>query len=68
MSIKKGVLNGVAMGLVFLPLSVAYGTCFWYGSKLVFDGDLSPGTVVTVSGRCQAGCVFFLGGKGGDTP
>jgi hypothetical protein len=59
---KKGLINGFALGMVFLPLSISYGLSFWYGSKLVFDGLLSPGTIVTVSNGGYPCIGKYIGG------
>jgi len=48
LGIRKGLLNGVSMGLIFLIMFSSYGLAFWYGSKLVFDGEITPGTIMTV--------------------
>ncbi|KYQ88935.1 ABC transporter B family protein [Tieghemostelium lacteum] len=40
--IKKGVMNGVGIGLVFLVLFGTYSLAFWYGSKLIADKSWNP--------------------------
>jgi ATP-binding cassette, subfamily B (MDR/TAP), member 1 len=40
-------LQGVGMGSTFFFLFFVYGLGLWYGSKLVFDGELDPGDLLT---------------------
>ncbi len=49
--IRKGLLNGVAMGLIFLVMFGTYGLAFWYGSQLVIaeNEPYSAGTLLIVS-------------------
>ena len=37
MGVKKGLINGVSMGVVWLVVFGAYGLGFWYGGVLVRD-------------------------------
>ncbi|KAK2154279.1 hypothetical protein LSH36_272g05058 [Paralvinella palmiformis] len=60
LGIRKGLLNGVSMGLIFLIMFSSYGLAFWYGSKLVFDGEITPGTIMTVF-FCVLSGTFSLG-------
>ncbi|EGG19851.1 ABC transporter B family protein [Cavenderia fasciculata] len=39
---KKGVMNGIGIGLVFFILFGSYSLAFWYGSKLIADGSWNP--------------------------
>ncbi|CAG8595233.1 12948_t:CDS:2, partial [Acaulospora morrowiae] len=45
---KKAIVNGVAIGAVFFYIYCTYGLTFWYGSKLIADGSLTAGQVVTI--------------------
>ena len=49
--IKKGLINGLAMGIVFLIMFLSYGLAFWYGSKLTRDepDNYTAGKVMVVS-------------------
>lgn len=45
---RRSHLMGISIGIsMFIMLSV-YGLSFWYGGKLVRDGDVTSGAVVTV--------------------
>ncbi|KAK5581948.1 hypothetical protein RB653_003529 [Dictyostelium firmibasis] len=39
---KKGIMNGVGIGLVFLVLFGTYSLSFWYGGKLIVDRKWNP--------------------------
>ena len=45
--IKKGFINGASMGTIFLVMFSTYGLGFWYGSRLVFDNEISVGNLLT---------------------
>jgi ATP-binding cassette subfamily B (MDR/TAP) protein 1 len=47
--IKKGLLNGVSLGVIYLILFCTYALGFWYGSTLVFDEEITPGNLLIVS-------------------
>ena len=48
--VKKGKVNGLAMGVVFCIMFASYALAFWYGSELVRTDDAySAGTVLVVS-------------------
>ena len=48
--IRKGIVNGVGMGAVFLVMFGSYALAFWYGSTLVIDKETySVGTMMVVS-------------------
>ncbi|KAF2077589.1 hypothetical protein CYY_001130 [Polysphondylium violaceum] len=56
--LRKGLMNGVGIGLVFFVLFGTYSLSFWYGSKLIADKAWNP-----VPSRAWAGgdvlTVFF---------
>ncbi|KAG9292639.1 hypothetical protein G9A89_007011 [Geosiphon pyriformis] len=43
---KKGLIGGLGLGLIFLILFSTYGLGFWYGSKLVLNGEKTGGQVL----------------------
>ncbi|CAG8764546.1 10468_t:CDS:2, partial [Acaulospora colombiana] len=45
---KKSIVNGVMMGVTFFFIYCTYALTFWYGSKSVADGSLTPGQVTNV--------------------
>lgn len=53
-NIKRGLLNGVGIGLLYLLLFSSYGLAFWYGVRLVLKdrnsptATYTPGNMVTV--------------------
>ena len=48
--IKKGLVNGLGMGSVFLCMFCAYALAFWYGSTLIREGKgYTVGKMLTVS-------------------
>ncbi|KAK3589575.1 hypothetical protein CHS0354_043029 [Potamilus streckersoni] len=46
--IKKGFINGVAVGIVWLVIFCAYALGFWYGAKLIREENYSIGNVMIV--------------------
>ena len=46
--IKKGFVQGFSSAVVVLSIYGSYSVCFWYGSKLIRDGEFSPGDMITV--------------------
>ena len=49
--IKKGYINGVSLGFVFLSLFVVEAFALWYGAQLVFSEEMSAGDMLIVSTR-----------------
>ncbi len=47
--IRKGMINGISMGVVYGIVFGSYALGFWYGSKLVRDGEYTGGNVLIVS-------------------
>lgn len=47
-SIKKSILNGAGLGIIFFYVYATYALAFWYGSTLILSGMLSAGDVVNV--------------------
>ena len=48
--IKKGIISGGAMGLIYLIIFCTYCLAFWYGSKLVREEEAyTPGVMLIVS-------------------
>ncbi|CAK8684913.1 unnamed protein product [Clavelina lepadiformis] len=45
--IKKGVVSGVSIGMLFLIMFSTYGLAFWYGSTLVIAGEINVGALLT---------------------
>ncbi|XP_041479457.1 ATP-dependent translocase ABCB1-like [Lytechinus variegatus] len=46
--IKKGVITAFGLGLTFFIMFSAYALAFWYGPKMVSEGRLTGGEVMTV--------------------
>ncbi len=46
--LKKGLVNGVTTGLIFLVMFGTYGLAFWYGSKLIVEEGYTAGNMLTV--------------------
>ncbi|KAJ1558812.1 Multidrug resistance protein 1 [Nowakowskiella sp. JEL0078] len=46
--LRKGQAIGTGFGMFMLTLFCTYGLAFWYGSRLVLSGDMTPGTVIVV--------------------
>eukprot|EP01105_Mastigella_eilhardi_P027107 TRINITY_DN81_c0_g2_i4.p1 TRINITY_DN81_c0_g2~~TRINITY_DN81_c0_g2_i4.p1 ORF type:complete len:791 (+),score=234.57 TRINITY_DN81_c0_g2_i4:116-2488(+) len=45
---KKGFIAGGSLGIVFFLMFCSYGLAFWYGSRLIYKGDMDAGKVTTV--------------------
>ncbi|XP_071479160.1 ATP-dependent translocase ABCB1-like [Diadema antillarum] len=48
LGIKKGLITAFGLGLTFLIMFSAYALAFWYGPKMVSEGRLTGGEVMTV--------------------
>ena len=48
--IKKGVVSGLGMGIIWVIAFGIIGFAFWYGRELVRDGTVSAGFIIQVSG------------------
>ncbi|XP_030843068.1 ATP-dependent translocase ABCB1 isoform X1 [Strongylocentrotus purpuratus] len=46
--IKKGITSGLGIGMSYLFYSCTYALSLWYGPKMVSEGRISGGDVVTV--------------------
>eukprot|EP00057_Strongylocentrotus_purpuratus_P008762 XP_011663236.1 PREDICTED: multidrug resistance protein 1 [Strongylocentrotus purpuratus] len=46
--IKKGVITAFGLGLTFFIMFSAYALAFWYGPRMVSEGRLTGGEVMTV--------------------
>eukprot|EP00118_Oscarella_pearsei_P008490 m.44041 g.44041 ORF g.44041 m.44041 type:complete len:1424 (+) comp33488_c1_seq3:184-4455(+) len=57
---KKGISSGVAVGCVYLVLFGMFALAFWYGSKLIANGKMTPGNVLTTFYALLIG-TFMLG-------
>ena len=49
MGILRGLVTGLGTGAIFLFMFSTFALAFWYGSTLVWDGEYTGGTVLTVS-------------------
>ena len=47
--IRKGMIVGGGMGLLFLVIFGSYALGFWYGGKLVREEDYTAGRMLIVS-------------------
>ncbi|KAI9224072.1 multidrug resistance protein 3 [Blastocladiella britannica] len=47
-NVRKAVFTGLFLGLFMLIMFGTYALAFWYGSKLVYDGQSTGGTVLNV--------------------
>lgn len=52
--IKKAISSNIAMGFTFLIIYLCYALAFWYGSRLVLQGEYTIGNLLTVSTRGSA--------------
>ncbi|KAK9760997.1 hypothetical protein K7432_014454 [Basidiobolus ranarum] len=46
--VKKAFITGAGMGSFMFVMFCAYSLAFWYGGKLVKEGEMQPGNVLTV--------------------
>nr|QIZ12948.1 multidrug resistance protein 1-like isoform 1 [Perinereis aibuhitensis] len=58
--VKKGTINGSALGVVFFILNCSYALAFWYGNQLVRSGKNSGGDILVVFFSVLVGA-FSLG-------
>lgn len=49
LGVRKGLINGASMGIVWLIVFCAYALGFWYGTKLTLEDDYSIGNMIIVS-------------------
>lgn len=52
--VKRGLMTGVGMGMMWLIIYAAYALAFWYGTGLILDsrrgdGDYDPAKLLIVS-------------------
>ncbi|KAK9711625.1 hypothetical protein K7432_007714 [Basidiobolus ranarum] len=45
---KKSLLTGLGLGVIFLVIYSAYSLAFWYGGKLIIKKELNAGQVMSV--------------------
>ncbi|KAI0212558.1 ATP-dependent translocase ABCB1 [Lamellibrachia satsuma] len=58
--IRKSRASGLGIGCVYVIMFSAYGLVFWFGAKMVQDGDLTVGRLITVF-FCILVAAFMLG-------
>ncbi|KAK9760001.1 hypothetical protein K7432_016415 [Basidiobolus ranarum] len=46
--IKKGIFEGIGVGLMILVIFFTYALGFWYGSRLILDRTMQPDQVLNV--------------------
>lgn len=61
LGIQKGLTNGLSLGFLQILIFGTYGLAFWYGSTLIFDGELKIGDMLTCFFSVLIGA-FSLGG------
>ncbi|RHZ85023.1 hypothetical protein Glove_73g31 [Diversispora epigaea] len=45
---KKSIASGAGVGFTFFFIYSVYSLGFWYGTKLILDGELTPGGIVNI--------------------
>ena len=45
--IKKGVVGGCSIGLIYFSMFCMYGLSFWYGTTEVLKGNIEVGDMMT---------------------
>ncbi|XP_014681412.1 PREDICTED: multidrug resistance protein 1-like [Priapulus caudatus] len=60
LGIRKSYLSGAAMLITMVVIFSSYALAFWYGSKMIVSGKISPGDVFTVFFAVMVGS-FSLG-------
>ncbi|XP_066256417.1 ATP-dependent translocase ABCB1-like [Euwallacea similis] len=60
-NIKRHFFEGCGFGLLWLCIFSSYGLAFWYGVKLMLDGNpvYTPGNMITVFFSVMAGSMSF---------
>lgn len=56
LAMKRYFILSVCVGTVFFLNYIGYGLAFWYGSELVTNSEITPGSVFTVSFPCNLLC------------
>ena len=51
--IRTGLVSAVGIGLIFFIMFCVYSLAFWYGAKLVREGDMTAGNMIIVSAHCS---------------
>lgn len=49
LAMKKYLILSICVGMVFFLNYIGYGLAFWYGSELITNSEIAPGSVFTVS-------------------
>jgi ATP-binding cassette subfamily B (MDR/TAP) protein 1 len=49
LAMKKYFILSICLGIVFFLNYIGYGLAFWYGSELISNSEITPGSVFTVS-------------------
>jgi ATP-binding cassette subfamily B (MDR/TAP) protein 1 len=49
LAMKKYLILSICLGIVFFLNYIGYGLAFWYGSELIANSEITPGSVFTVS-------------------
>jgi hypothetical protein len=49
LAMRKYLILSICLGIVFFLNYIGYGLAFWYGSELVTNSEITPGSVFTVS-------------------
>ena len=63
--VKRGLMTGVGVGVMWLFIYAAYALAFWYGTGLILDsragnGDYDPSKLIIVS-MCVEGTLSLAG-------
>ena len=49
LGVKKGIVNGLGMGIIFFIIFGSYALAFWYGTQLILNEGYTPGDLMIVS-------------------
>lgn len=60
LAMKKYLILSICLGIVFFLNYIGYGLAFWYGSELISNSEITPGSVFTVFFSVMSGA-FSLG-------